>query len=298
VEKIAAIFIERHAKPNTRPRSAAETERLLLKEIVPVWKGRRLSDIGKGDIHQLLDGFMDRDAPALANKVFGVFRKLCSWAVGRGLLTISPCNEIKAPKVGRARDRVLSDDELKSLWRAAESLGYPFAPLIQLLILLGQRRGEISGMHWSEINFDTRIWIIPRERAKNDQAHVAPLSPQAITVLENLPRNSELVFSTNGNTPVSGFSKVKTRLDALMPAGTPAWVIHDLRRSFASDCARLGIAVHVVEKALNHSSGTFRGIVSVYQKHDFFEEKRAAVTTWGNYIEILTNGTVNKNAYF
>ena len=98
------------------------------------------------------------------------------------------------------------------------------------------------------------------------------------------------MFTSNGTTPVSGFSKAKARLDSLMPAGTPAWVIHDLRRSFASGCARLGIAVHVVEKALNHSSGTFRGIVSVYQKHDFADEKSAAMTTWANYVEGLANG--------
>jgi integrase len=90
--------------------------------------------------------------------------------------------------------------------------------------------------------------------------------------------------------PVSGFSKAKARLDALMPAGTAAWVIHDLRRSFASGCAKLGIGIHVVEKCLNHTSGSFGGIVKVYQKHDFLEEKRAAMTAWGNYIEMLVNG--------
>ncbi len=291
VERVVEQFIERYCK--TTLRTWGETERLLNKEIVGRWKGRRLADIGATDVITLLDNIVDRGSPIAANRTLAAFRRMCHWAVGRKLIGVSPCAGIEAPSPERSRDRVLTDDELRAVWLASEGLGWPFQPIVRLLLLTGQRRDEIASMRWSEIDSSTKTWTIPRERCKNDQAHVVPLSPQTVAILDGLPHivgKSDLVFTSNGTMAVSGFSKAKTRLDALTPAGMPAWVFHDLRRSFASGCAKLGIGIHVVEKCLNHSSGTFKGIVSVYQKHDFADEKRAAMTTWANYVETLVNG--------
>ena len=160
-----------------------------------------------------------------------------------------------------------------------------------MLILTGQRRDEVAEMQWNELDLETRTWTIPRHRAKNNVEHEVPLSDAAINVINALPRiasKAGYVFTTNETNPVSGFGRAKRRLDQalfkIMP-GIPPWVIHDLRRTFASGSAKLGIKLEVIEKALNHVSGSFRGIVGVYQKHGFADEKRIALESWGKFIE-------------
>jgi integrase len=138
-----------------------------------------------------------------------------------------------------------------AVWRSAEGLGWPFGRAVQLLALTGQRRSEVAEMRWKEIDFEARTWTLPRERAKNDQAHTVPLSDPVIAILTSVPRvagNGGYVFSTRGEAPISGFAKAKERLDNALPADMPAWTLHDLRRTFASGCARLGVDLHVVEK--------------------------------------------------
>src|SRR5262249_31324193 len=147
---------------------------------------------------------------------------------------------------------------------AAETLGWPYGPFIQLLALTGQRRDEVASMRWAEINLPERVWKIPKERSKNGLAHNVALSPQAISVFETMPRISDgFVFTTNGATGINSFSRAKRRLDALMPEETPPFVFHDLRRTLATGMARLGVNLPVIEKVLNHVSGSFRGIVGV-----------------------------------
>jgi integrase len=296
VEKVAAEFVVRYAKP--KQRSWAETERILNKEVVAPWMGRRLSKIGRADVHELLDGVVDRGAPIMANRCLAALRRMGAWAVERGLIESSRCDKVKAPAAERSRDRVLSDDELKAVWKAADAIRWPFGPMLQLLVLTGQRRDEIASMSWNEIDFEARTWTLPRERSKNDQAHVVPLSEQAIAILKDVPKiasKAGYVFTTNGRAPVSGFARAKARLDAALTADMEPWVIHDLRRTFASGAARLGIAINVVEKCLNHSSGTFSGIVSVYQKHDFADEKRIAMQTWARHVAAVVAGTTAAN---
>jgi integrase len=137
----------------------------------------------------------------------------------------------------------------------------------------------------------------PKERAKNGLAHAVPLPDPAVAVLTGVRRiagNRDLVFTTTGATPVSGFSKVKTRLDTALPDAAP-WVLHDLRRTAASGMARLGVNLPVIEKVLNHTSGSFGGIVGVNPRHSFAEEKRAALATWGRFIEALVTGEAAGN---
>ena len=150
-------------------------------------------------------------------------------------------------------------------------------------------------MRWSEIDFDARLWTIPKERVKNGVAHAVPLSAAALAVLAALPRigdgTADLVFTTNGRTPVQGFGKAKNRLDLATSAdGGPLapWRLHDLRRTAATGMARLGVMLPVVERVLNHTSGTFGGVAGVYQRHDFAAEKREGLDRWGQHIERLT----------
>jgi integrase len=292
VEIVTAEFIERYARPNTR--DWRETQRLLERNIVGAWRGRRLSEITKADIHALLDKIVDRGASVGANRIFAQLRKMCGWAVSRGLIERSPCEGVDKPSTETKRDRVLDNRELALVWRACEAIDFPFGPMTKLLILTGARRGEVAGMRWSEIDINKAIWTIPSERSKNHRAHAVPLSPQALSVLRSLPRiiGCDFLFSTTGNTPSSGFSKGKGRIDsALLKLDTDplaAWTMHDIRRSVATGMARHGVALHVIERVLNHVSGSFGGIVGVYQQHKFADEMRVALELWGEHIERLT----------
>jgi integrase len=287
VEFIVERFIERHVKRNYRPRPMREAERLLRVHVVSSWRGRPIGSIVRADVRAMLDKIVD-DAPIVANRVHSIARKLFNWAVENETVAASPMAGLKPPTIEASRDRVLSDDELKLVWQAAGKMGLPFGPLVQLLILTGQRRGEVAGMEWAELDAEKRLWVLPRERTKNDRRHEVPLSAQALAIIRQLPRISErYVFSINGTAPINGFGKPKDRLDALLP-GMPAWVIHDLRRTVASGMAKLGVNLPVIEKVLNHVSGSFAGIVGVYQHHSFADEKRKALDLWASHVAKLT----------
>ncbi|MGF3025080.1 tyrosine-type recombinase/integrase [Methylobacterium aquaticum] len=287
-DRAAESYIERYAKANTKADTWRESQRLLAKNVVPLWKARRLQDIAKRDIIDLLDTIVDRGSPVAANRVLAVLRRMFGWFVERGVLTANPCAGVKAPTAEKSRDRVLADDELRTLWQACVGLSEPFGSLVRLLMLTGQRRDEVGQMTWTEVDLDAKLWTIPKERAKNGQAHDVPLSDQAVAVLSGIKRitgDRQLVFTTTGETPVSGFSKAKRRLDKAMPGAAP-WVLHDLRRTMASGMARLGISLPVIEKVLNHTSGSFGGIVGVYQRHTFADEKRIALGLWAQHVQI------------
>src|SRR5208282_4451772 len=148
-----------------------------------------------------------------------------------------------------------------------------------LLMLTGARRNEVASMQWAELVLENKLWTLPASRTKNKRPHELPLSDASVKILESLPRKGNFVFSTTGRSPISGFSKIKSRLDKVISHShetLPAWHLHDLRRSFASGLARLGVELHVIERCLNHVSGTFGGIVEVYQRHKFEDEKRRA----------------------
>jgi len=202
----------------------------------------------------------------------------------------NPCSGVKPPAKEKSRDRVLTDDELKAVWKAADELAWPFGRIVQLLILTGQRREEVAGTTWGEFNLETRVWKLPRGRVKNDAGHDVPLSVAAIELIKGLPRlrGCDLVFSTTGESAVSGFSKAKDKLDK--KADVRNWRIHDLRRTVASGMARLGVNLPVIEKVLNHSSGSFAGIVGVYQRHSFADEKRQALEAWARFVTNLVEG--------
>jgi integrase len=276
VDAAVAQFVERHARRHYRPRPLQETERLLNRHVLARWRSRRLDSITRGDVRALLDSV---SAPIMANRLHNLVSKLFNWAVSADLLTSSPVAGIKKPYAEKSRDRVLTDTELRTAWLAAEAIGYPFGPLIQVLILAGQRRGEVAGMRWDEIVGD--LWTLPKERTKNGKLHTVPLSSQAMAVISSAPRFCEFVFSANGKAPVSGFSRPKRLI------GVDGWRLHDLRRTAASGMARLGIGLPVIEKILNHFSGAFAGIVGVYQRHEFSEEKRAALQQWADHVERL-----------
>jgi len=173
VEIVARRFIERHAKANNR--TWKEIQRKLEVNVLPSWGRRPIASITQRDVIALLDSIVDRGAAVEANRILATIRKLFNWACERGTIETSPCARVKAPTPERARDRVLDDRELSLAWRGADALGYPFGPFVQLLILTGQRREEVAGMKWSELDRD--LWMLPRERVKNNEPHQIPIVP-------------------------------------------------------------------------------------------------------------------------
>ena len=217
-----------------------------------------------------------------------------NWCVDRGTIEASPVANLKAPTKEVARDRVLTDDELSACWNSAVSEGYPFAHFVQILILTGQRRGEVAKMRWSELDLEKGLWTLPGKRAKNAMTHIVPLAPMAIDILKSTPRflNSEFVFTTTGTTPISGFGRLKARIDASMPPDIEDWRFHDLRRTMATNMAMLRIQPHVIEAVLNHKNGVVSGVAAVYNRHAYIDEKREALTAWADHVGDTTNYSV------
>jgi integrase len=237
-----------------------------------------------------------------ANRVLACVRKLFAWAASRDIIATSPCAGVKPPTPETARDRVLGDGELRDIWSACDRVGWPFGPMVKLLMLTAQRRDEVAEMRWTEIDFENLTWMLARERVKNDQMHAVPLSDTVLKILEALPHikgDADFVFTTTGCNPIAGFSRAKERLDDAIAESRGAALehgtFHDLRRTAASGMARLGINLPVIEKVLNHSSGSFAGIVGVYQRYNFSDEKKVALDTWGKFVEELVGGEPSSN---
>jgi integrase len=217
-------------------------------------------------------------------------------------------NRVACPGVGNARRAhahknantfaTRSWRRLALVWRAAEGLGYPFGPIICLMALTGQRRSEAGGATSDEIDLETRMWTIAATRSKNGLAHAVPLSPQAMAIIEALPRfvgGKDFLFSS-WNTPPSGYSRAKRRLDEAMAKATddepiPPFALHDLGRTAVSGMARLGVDLPVIERVVNHISGSFASVVGVYQKHRYDDEKRATQNAWGAHVAALMKGS-------
>ncbi len=323
VENIVDEFVRRHLV-KAKPSWAKEAERLLRVEIVTKWGKRKLSEITAKDVDKLLEEIAER-APITANRTFAVFRKLCNWAAAPkiGLIASSPCAGVDAPTQERSRDRILADDELGLVWGALEKIDWPFGPLVKLLLLTGARRDEVASMHWREIDFDAKLWSLPASRTKNKRPHTIPLCDSAVAVLTALPRieatnengrrvTSPFVFTTLGAKPVSGFSHAKAAIDgAIMEAlreaakergddptevaPPPRWTVHDIRRTVATNLQKLGIKLEVTEAVLNHVSGSCAGIVGIYQRHEYADEKRAALDAWARRLDAIVTGNAAAN---
>ena len=296
VEAVAKQFVELHCRRANRPRTIEGTQQLLDLHVLPRWRRRLIKDITRRDVLDLLDGIVESGRPVAANRALTAIRKLFNWAMERDIIASSPCAGVTPPTSEQSRDRVLSDAELRDIWLAADTLGGPFAALVKLLLLTGQRRDEVAKMTWSEVDLDARLWVLPRERSKNGKPHDIPLSKPAVAILKSLPRIGDtFVLTTDGKAASSNYGANKKRLDALLPSDMPPWWLHDLRRTTASGMARLGVNLPVIEKVLNHSSGSFGGIVAVYQRFDFADEKRHALERWGAHVADLVSGRRSRN---
>jgi integrase len=260
-------------------KSLKEVTRIVEKELIPEWGQRSIRDIRRHDILVLSDRIADRGAATMARRVLAYVHRLFRWAKSRDLIESNPATDL--PKPGRevARDRVLTDAELATVWKIADEISWPSGRAVQLLILTGARRAEIGELKWSEIHGNTIK--LSSARTKNAEAHEIPLSEQALDVLSRMPRiaGSEYVF---GNPLRSGaWSNAKVKFSA---AKIQTWRIHDLRRTVSTGMNELGTEPHIVEAVLGH---TVKGVAGVYNRAKYEAAKRAALEAWGAHILAL-----------
>ena len=271
--------------------------------LAATWADKPVTDIDGHDIHAVVDDARRRGTPGLkarnketsearGRKVHAALSVLFRYLLRRRRVAINPCVGVWRPSAPAARDRVLSDAEVKTFWSVADKLAI-YGPLLKVLLLTGCRLNEVVGMCREELSEDGTVWTIPKTRTKNHLAHTVPLPKLARDIIASVPAvEGGYVFSLSGNL-LSGFSKMKTKLDEAM-GDVPPWRLHDLRRTAASGMQRLGIRVEVVERALNHISGSFRGVAGTYQRDPLTGDVRDALERWAKHISGLVAGQDNK----
>lgn len=285
-----------YLKAKADRRSVLEMQRTLEKYVLPELGDRLADAVTRGDVTRLIDKISAR-APVQARAVHAQLSAFYSWAMPRlDRLPANPCRDAGRPDKPKPRDRVLSDDELRALWLAADETPPPWGPGFQLLILTGQRRMEVFHANRAEFDLEEAIWTIPGARAKNGEAHRVHLSPVAVQILraQVVVGGSAKLFPADGNgdNGPGGFSKAQTRIRAALAkklgrdaaADVPEWRLHDIRRTVATGLQRLGIRIDVTEAVLNHRSGSRAGIVAVYQRHEYDAEKRHALERWAEKV--------------
>lgn len=280
----------KNASERLKPRSLVEISRHLAKDW-DCFADIPISTINRGLISARLEEIATSNGPIAANRARASLSSLYSFALGLGLCeqnavvgTIKPGKELK-------RDHVLHDGDISYVWQACGRSEY--GSIIKLLALTGQRRDEVGGMLWSEIDLDRGTWTLPATRTKNGRSHEVPLSPQSLAILNGTPRilGRDPVFGS-GQNGFSGWSKAKTALDARvaqLSASVQDWRVHDLRRTAATGMATLGVQPHVVEAILNHISGAKAGVAGIYNRATYRDEKRAALNLWADHIGQLVS---------
>lgn len=231
---VIPVYIEKYAKIHNRDWRRKEARLGKFTGLL----GKRIDEIKRADVVKACDTIQD-SVPISTNRALAHLKHLMGWCVERGMIDASSISGMKPPSKEQSRERVLSDDELGALWAACDIEGYPFGDCMKLLILSGQRRAEVAEMRWSELDLEKRLWTLPSKRAKNGKQHTVPITDEMLDVLRKVPRflNSDFVFTTTGKSPISGFGRLKERLDRAMPEGTEPWINHDLRRTMSTNMA-------------------------------------------------------------
>lgn len=279
IDDLAALYIERWAKP--RKRSWKADDNLLRRRILPRWRHRAIVDITRQDVRELVEQVVDAGAPIVANRVAALLSKLFSFAVDRDLIETSPAVRIRRPVTETTRDRVLSEDELRTFWAACDGFEPAMAALYQLRLLTAQRGGEVAGMRWQDVDLESGWWTIPSAIAKNKLAHRVPLSNAVVDIiagqLQRSHKNAALVFEARRRTAGAGARGKRQQALAAAACGIENFRGHDLRRSAASYMASGGVPRLTIKKILNHAD---RDITAVYDRHSYDPEKRAALDWW------------------
>jgi integrase len=255
-----------------------------------IGKDTLIGNVTKSDINELIKAKQIERKKGAARMLYAALSPFFKWCVSEEYIPSNPMDGITAPKTVKSRERYLSPDEIKILWSTSLGIPYPFGPFYRLLLLTAQRRDEVAGMSWSELNLEDNIWTIPGSRTKNGKEHIVHLSHEALAIINDIPKSdgSKLVFRSgrkDKETPISAFSDAKEELDKAM--GIPAWRLHDLRRTFDTLSAENDLANdHVIDAALNHTKA---GLRKVYNRAQYLSQRRQLFKAWGEYIDNLVS---------
>jgi integrase len=307
-EKVAARWLEEYELDH-RPTSVGQAKVSINKYLEPKLRGKPMPHITKADLQAAFDKIPAKQK-ATRQQVFAYASILWRWALERGDIEDNPVPSMAKPKAVKARDRVLRDDELVSIWQATGTLREPLGAFYRLLMLTGQRREEVAGMTWAQVDRAAAVWIIPADKAKNNVQHIVPLAPAVVEELDRLALARQVkakvkkpdpkqwpqagpVISIRGKLPISCFSQAKTALDAEVAKvrqniePISPWRLHDLRRTLATGLQRLGVRFEVTEAVLNHVSGARSGVAGIYQRHDWRDEKQSALEAWARHMSAI-----------
>jgi integrase len=284
--------MERHAKAHKKKKSWEEDQRNIRRELLPVFGSLKAAEIKRRDIIALLDAVATRPAPVLANRVKALIHKIFVFALERDILQANPASGIRRPTSEKPRERTLTDAELRAFWNALEHEPFKTALLFKLLLLTSQRRGEVAGMPWSELDLDRGLWTLPAARTKNGHANVVPLAGEALRLLREWralqPEVATHVFP--GKRQGQPLLNIAPVLDRLRRVSGVDFRTHDLRRTMATKPSGLGVPRPVIAKLLNHVEP---GVTAqVYDRHSYDAEKRAALLKWDRHLHAVITGEV------
>ena len=277
VETVFASYLEEIKKTRRAWRDVEQVGRLYL---MPIMGPRQLDTITAADGVEMMDFISRKSSDNRAAKALAYLRPFFRWAAGRSIIPVNPWAVIVPPSnTTEARERVLTDDELREIWSFAKADTYPFGPFLQLLIITAQRRAEVGGMMWKELDTERSLWSIPAARHKQKRGHEVPLPPAAMAVIAPLPRHCEWVFSTTRKSPISGFGKFKQRIDRA--TGVSKWRLHDIRRTAATRMAELQVPRFTIARVLGHSDTS---ITATYDRASYRREKLEALGKWFEFV--------------
>lgn len=313
-ERIADLWLDHYEhEKGRRPASVRQAKLVVDNHLKPALKGKPMPHIGRDELEPIIDAIpakqkaMRRTVHVYASVLFG-------WAAKKRYAPANPLTGMEKPAAPKPRNRVLDNLELAQVWAAAANSSAPFDSFFRLLILTGQRRSEVAGMEWAELDRSSATWTIRADRAKNGVAQLVPLSPAAIAEIDRLavaaiddPKEGAkkwpktgFALTTTKVSPISGIGKAKRSLDEQITKDADGrvmapWRIHDLRRTLATGLQQLGVRFEVTEAVLNHVSGAKGGVAGIYQLHDWKEEKRAALEAWGRHVAAITTNQTPDN---
>jgi integrase len=288
------------------------------KYVIPYFGDWDIAAIRRRDIAEFLDAVGDNHGMTTARRVGGLLKRLFKFAVSRDMIEVDPAAALILPGAEVQRERTLTDEEIRAFWQATDPSTrrdernragrpkphpsmFPWGAYFRLLLLTGQRRGEVSRIRWASINFENATWALEAVETKSARAQLVPLPSPAVEILNELPRifyseagasaASPYALTTNGRVPIADFGKAKRWLDVEMEriagAAPPEWHIHDLRRTVSTKLAQLGVDPFVRRRVLNHAQS---GVDQIYDRHDYLAPKRAALDLWTNHLLEIVNG--------
>jgi integrase len=284
--KVAAEFMIDHA---AKLRTRDELQRMLERELLPVWGDRPIASIARSEVKALLRA-KTQVAPIAANRLGSFISRLFNWALDEELISASPAVRIKRNEE-QERERALSSDEIRVLWPAFDKLGYPYGRALKFLLVTGQRRGEVCDLRWSDIV--DGAWKLSGASAKSGQGHLVPLSSLAMEIISSCPHVGERVFlARKGGGALNGWDDIKQRADSFLANPIEPWRVHDLRRTMATQMRSIGIDRLVVSKILNHAES---GVTKIYDRFSADPEKKAAMERWANHLRSIIAGDAGDN---